>query len=283
LTALRKSKSLTLTAMENQFGQRRQFIGAMATLGLVTTGPLDHRSAGPRDSDGNVRRYGAKGDGKSDDTRAIQSAIDAANGIVYFPKGVYRITRTIDIELDKLGFTAIYGDGTAAIVMAGAGPAFRFRGTHEKSADPKGFADNVWTRQRMPVVDNIGIVGDHPESVGVEAVGTMQLTITRLHVRKALHGIHLRGNNRNLAVADCHLYENRGIGSFYDDVNLHQSNITGCHISYNGGGGIVSRGGNVRNIHITGCDIESNMGRDMPATANVLIDCSTSQWGTAEV
>src|SRR5690606_1257459 len=69
----------------------------------------------------------------------------------------------------------------------------------------------------------------------------------------------------------------------YDEVNLHQSNITGCHISYNLGGGIVSRGGNVRNIHITGCDIESNMGKEDPPTANVLIDCSTSLSGTAEV
>lgn len=39
----------------------------------------------------------------------------------------------------------------------------------------------------------------------------------------------------------------------------------------------------MRNIHITGCDIESNMARDMPATANVLIDCRDSEYGTAEV
>jgi hypothetical protein len=90
-------------------------------------------------------------------------------------------------------------------------------------------------------------------------------------------------NNRNVAIADCHLYENRGIGIYYDDVNLHQSNITGCHISYNSGGGIVSRAGNVRNIHITGCDIESNMSRQSPETANVLIDSAGSQYGTAEV
>jgi hypothetical protein len=78
--------------------------------------------------------------------------------------------------------------------MAGPGPVFRFVGTHFKSADPKNYSDNVWARQRMPTIDNVAIVGDHPEAVGVEAVATMQLTITRLHVRKALHGIHLTGN-----------------------------------------------------------------------------------------
>ena len=36
-------------------------------------------------------------------------------------------------------------------------------------------------------------------------------------------------------------------------------------------------------IHITGCDLESNMRPDAPPTANVLIDCRGSQYGTAEV
>ncbi len=44
-----------------------------------------------------------------------------------------------------------------------------------------------------------------------------------------------------------------------------------------------SKQGNVRNMHITGCDIESNMGVNEPPTANVLIDCSDSLNGTAEV
>ncbi len=234
-------------------------------------------------SDGNVQDFGAVGDGKTDDTAAIQEAVDAGIGVVRLSKGVYRITEPIVVDLDKIGYTTIRGDGVARIVMAGPGPALKLVGTHFKSADPGGFADNVWERQRMPLVDGVAIVGDHPEAVGIEAVGTMQLTITRVHVRNALHGIHLVENNRNVIISDCHIYENRGIGVYYDNVNLHQSNITGCHISYNDGGGIVSRQGNVRNIHITGCDIESNMGPEAPPTANVLIDCRDSRYGTGEV
>ncbi|MBL8851087.1 MAG: right-handed parallel beta-helix repeat-containing protein, partial [Planctomycetaceae bacterium] len=66
-----------------------------------------------------------------------------------------------------------------------------------------------------------------------------------------------------------------------DQVDLHQSNISGCHISYNAGGGIVVRGGGVRNLHIGTCDIESNMRPDAPPAANVLIDCTGGS--TAEV
>jgi hypothetical protein len=232
---------------------------------------------------GDVRAYGAIGDGKADDAAALQKAVDAGEGSVRFPRGVYRLTRTIVIDLDKVGPTALVGDGTARVVMAGPGPAFKFVGTHQGTADPKTFKDNVWSKQRAPMVDGLEIVGAHAAACGIEATGTMQLTVTRLIVRQALHGIHLTVRNRNINISDCHLYENHGIGIYYDDVDLHQSNVTSCHISYNDQGGGVSRKGNVRNIQITGCDIESNMSTNTPATANVLIDCTGSVNGTGEV
>lgn len=41
----------------------------------------------------NVKNFGAKGDGKTDDSKAIQDAVDAAPenipSVIYFPKGVY--------------------------------------------------------------------------------------------------------------------------------------------------------------------------------------------------
>ena len=266
---------------------RRKFLGVVGALaGTLGISP-DAAAAPPamkqERKSGNVKEFGATGDGKTDDTVAIQRAIDAGDGYVYFPKGEYRITRTLVVELARTGFTSLKGDGSAEIVMEGAGPAIKLVGTHFKSADPWNFADEVWKKERMPMVDNLAITGAHPEAVGVEAVGTMQMTLTRLFIRNVLHAIHLTGNNRNIVISACHLYQNRGVGVYYDDVNLHQSNIVGCHISYNDGGGIVSRGGNVRNIQITGCDIESNMGKDVSSGANVLIDCSTSAVGTAEV
>lgn len=220
---------------------------------------------------GEVREFGAKGDGSSDDTAAIQRAVNAG-GAVRFAKGTYRITKTVLVELDKTGFVSLIGDGTARVVMAGAGPAFKFLGTHGGTADPEQFKPNVWERQRMPVVDSLAIEGAHAEADGIEAEGTMQITITRTHIRSVRHGIHLAVRNRNVLISDCHIYHCTGIGVFYDKVNLHQSNITGSHISYCAGGGIVGRGGDVRNIHIANCDIESNMTKGAPPTANILLD-----------
>lgn len=225
----------------------------------------------------------ALNDGKADATDAIQKLVDSGAANIHFPRGAYRLTQPIIVDLDKTGFASFSGDGVARLVMDGPGPAIRFVGTHDGSADPGSFQENVWQQQRAPMIDGLEIIGNHPEASGVEANGTMQMTLTRLVIRRLLHAVHLVNRNRNVLIADCHIYENRGIGVFLDNVDLHQINVTGSHISYNDQGGIVSRQGNVRNLHITGCDVESNMSPQTPATANVLIDCSGSANGTAEV
>lgn len=222
-------------------------------------------------------------DSAQDASAVVQELINAGVGEIRFPAGTYTFSRTVEIDLGKVGYCSIVGSSAARIRMAAAGPAFRFRGTHFKSADPSGFTEQVWNSERMPVVQDLAIEGGHAEADGIAAIGTMQLTVTGVHLRKLRHGIHLLENNRNVIVQGCHIYENTGIGVFYDDVNLHQSNIFGCHISYCQQGGIVSRKGNVRNIHITGCDLESNMSSQTEPTANVFIDCRGSQHGTAEV
>lgn len=167
--------------------------------------------------------------------------------------------------------------------MAAPGPLFRIRGTHGGTADPASVQPPVWTNERFPTVSGFEITGADPEADGIEAIGTMKLTVTRMLIRQVRHAIRLRERNRNVLIADCHLYDNRGIGIWYDRVNLHQSNISACHISYCREGGIVVRGGDVRNIHVTGCDIEGNMSPATPPTANVLFDCADGSVAEAAI
>lgn len=215
---------------------------------------------------------GARGDGVADDGPAIQAAIDAAGGNVHLPRGVYRITAPLVIDLERAGPTSISGHGTARIVMAGAGPAIRLVGSHRGSAAPRAVAEAVWLRERMPCIDGLEIVGDHPEASGIQADGTMQMTLSRLLVRRCLHGIHFVGSSRNVVISDSHIYDNRGVGIHLDGVNLHQMNVVGCHVSFNRGGGVVCRGGEVRNLQVSGCAIETNHDPAGPSTANVLVD-----------
>ncbi len=223
-----------------------------------------------------VRAFGALGDGENDDTEAIQKAINASASVIRFPPGTYKVSEPLIVDLDEVGVTSMIGDGTARIIMVGSGPAIRFVGTHQGTASPKTVQDNVWQKQRMPLVDGLEIVGANDEADGIEAVRTMQLTVSRVVIRRVRHAIHLVERNRNVIVSNCHLYENHGVGVFLDNVDLHQINLSACHISYNEGGGFVSKGGNVRNIHISGCDLEANV-------QNVLIDSAGAKYGTAEV
>jgi hypothetical protein len=226
-----------------------------------------------------IYSFGAVGDGVADDTNAFRKAIAAADGGIRLGKGIFRITETVDIDLDKVGFTSIIGDGTSRVIMAAAGPAFRLIGTHEGTADPNSVQPAVWDRQRAPLIEGIEIVGAHKLACGIEAQGTMQLIINRVVIRKVLHGIHLTKRNRNVIISLCHIYENEGVGIYYDHVDLHQSNITNSHISYNRQGGIVLRGGNVRNVHIGICDIEANMSPSSEPTANILLDATGGSLG----
>jgi hypothetical protein len=229
-----------------------------------------------------VKQQGAVGDGRADDTAAIQRAV-AIGGQVTFPAGSYRISKTILVRLDKTGYISLQGSGTAKVVMTGAGPAFHFLGTNHAKESLVKTRDQIWDRERMPSIDGLSIEGGNVDADGAKAEGTVQLTVTRTHIRGVRHGIHLVKSNRNVIVSDSHIYANRGIGIFYDDVYVHQSNITGCHLSYNLGGGIVSRAGDVRNIQVGSCDLESNLDPKGPPTANILLDSRGAIKGVAEI
>ena len=224
---------------------------------------------------------GLVGDGVTDDAPALQKAIDNSAGAIVLPTGTYLLKQTVVIDLAKVGFTSIDGRGTATLKMVGDGPALRFVGTHGGTADPDSVKPGVWQKERAPLVRDLEIIGEkvagqENTADGIEADGTMQLTLRGLVMRHLRHAVHLVKRNRNVLIEGCHIYENDGIGVYYDNVNLHQSNINGCHISYCRLGGVVNRGGDVRNIHISGCDIEANMGTtaDSPPSANIFLDCT---------
>jgi parallel beta-helix repeat protein len=223
----------------------------------------------------NVKDFGAAGDGQTDDTDSIRHAVEQGDGVVTFPRGTYRITAPISVELGRHGRTAFDGArGTAKLVMDSAGPAIRLVGSHAKTAAPSDFQPGTWEMERMPMVSDIEIVGNHPESDGIELEGTMQATLRGLLIRRCRYGVHLVKRNRNVLLANSHIYDGRGaaIGVFFDGVNLHQANIIGCHISYCAHAGIKIERSEIRNLQITGNDIEYNFDPNAEDSADVWID-----------
>ena len=233
----------------------------------------------------NVRDFGAAGDGVTDDTDAIQHAIADGEGIVEFPRGDYRISRTLLVDLTKESRTSLVGrGGVAKLIMHGAGPAVFLSASHASTADPGGFRQEEWQHERMPTVDGLEIEGRHPAADGVRIVGVMQPTLTRVLIRKVRTAVHVTGRARNLIVNGCHFYHNSGVGIHFDNVNLHQTIIADSHISYCRRGGIRIEESEIRNLQITGNDIEYNTNRvhreqfpddDEALTADIYIDVGT--------
>lgn len=207
----------------------------------------------------NAFEFGAVGDGKADDTAALQHMLEAGKGILKLPKGTFRITRPLTIDLMKLGYGAVRGDeGTSRIVMAGAGPALRIVGDHRGTASPASYKPHTWDKERMPIVTGVEIVGAHRDAVGIELRKTTKAIVSRVLVRQCKIGVHLVERNRDFILSDSHLYDNSEYGLFFDRCNLHQIIVHGNHISWNHKAGIKSLDGDVHNLQITGNDIEYN-------------------------
>jgi hypothetical protein len=222
-----------------------------------------------------VRDFGAKGDGVTDDTAAIEAAVRGAkDGAVEFPRGRYRLTRTVEIKLAEVGTLGLIGQGgSATVIMAGPGPAFRVVGSHDKgTADPKSVKPVTWERERMPTLDGLEIVGAHPEADGVEFRNTMMPTVRGVLIRQVRHGLHFTARSRNVLIDGAHVYDCSGVGVFLEAVNIHQIIISASHISYCKLGGIKVLGSEIRNFQITGNDIEYNFSTDGPPAADIWFD-----------
>ena len=205
--------------------------------------------------------FGATGDGRTDDTAALQHAIDAGEGVLQLAKGTYRISRSLELDTTQLGYVGIQGaQGASRLVMVGAGPAVSVVGDHRGTATPSHVEPHTWDRERMPILSGLEIVGEHPQADGIRLKRTMQATIQNTLVRRVRHGIRLVERNRNFLLSACHIYDCHETGVFFDHCNLHQVIITGNHISYCKRAGIYQYNGDVHNIQITGNDIEYNSG-----------------------
>lgn len=211
----------------------------------------------------NARDFGAVGDGKNDDTHALQKTFDHTSDTVVIPPGHYRLTRGLKIHLTNARRFALQAAGVR-LINESTEPALHIIGSHLTSASPEELTDDVAVNQLMPCINGVTIDGISGENDGIRLERTFMAVISQVTVTNCRHGIHIVDTNRNIIISDSHIYHNAGVGIFLDDVSLHQINIHGSHISYNLAGGIKIDHGNIRNVQIVGNDIEYNRDTENP-------------------
>jgi hypothetical protein len=123
--------------------RRRLLYGVGAAVALIITGEAIPAKAAvransnlPVPSSVNVRDYGATGNGSTDDTAAINAAINAATGnaspvanvrfpaaSVYLPPGVYKVTS--DLLIQSVEGFALAGAGAELSILLASGTGFK--------------------------------------------------------------------------------------------------------------------------------------------------------------
>lgn len=112
----------------------------------------------------NIKDFGATGDGTTDDTTAIQAALDSGSSVVYMPEGTYKITEQITCPAN----VSVYGDGKEKSIITAEGlttGSFTDYATFLKAgSDPtqiSGLSSNVTRTART-----LSFSSDHTLSVG---------------------------------------------------------------------------------------------------------------------
>ncbi len=198
----------------------------------------------PRSDWLSVHDHGAKGDGKVDDTAAIQKALDRVKPgtTVYFPAGEYRVTKTVTITGPAIGVTVIGHGRDTTLIWAG-------------KAGGKLFEDDGVSASRY-----VGITfdGAGKAAVGFNHYSTKRFETEVLHRHLAFRNFTDAGllavKQDRYALAettfDNCLFENCGRGAAFTSFNDYNWTFDGCEFR-DCGVGIDCHHGNfyARNTH----------------------------------
>ena len=162
---------------------------ANKVLGFDSAGAVEVKVIeGIQSSIKNVKDYGAKGDGVTDDSAAIQSVLDL-KGIVYIPSGTYLINTTLKIKSN----TKLYGDGIEATILKEGGAGTTLATMATSILVNQAYSDNDAAGNDSMHVENIAFHGQRTTPIADGSVGT----------NKGIGGVYFKYASRS-RIRDCY-------------------------------------------------------------------------------
>ena len=213
-----------------------------------------------------VLDFGAVGDGKADDTQAIQNALSKLKnngGILIFPKGVY-LTDYIDLTTYK-GIT-LQGDNTANTWLSITDPAINYSGATVikiRSAcevgiqivKPNQVVPDIGTFGMSIDINNITLDCNLLANNGINM--NQGIRLSNVVVKNAVvDGIVLEGMTYPVTLNNVYSTRNGRHGLYVKPCYTTIYNISNCEFSINGGYGIVLESG--AGCHLSNIVIQSN-------------------------
>jgi hypothetical protein len=213
----------------------------------------------------NVKNYGAVGDGATDDTAAIQSAINSAvstGGTVYFPNGLYRLTSSLTYTapaLDPGQRVHFLGEGIGASIL--------LQTTNANGLTIAGTNLNVYTNIKgLAFVNNSGTVGQ-----GLSVTGGAFLHIESCQFTGWLYGMY-GSNFLTSTLVSCQFRFNTR-GMLFERIGTTNASSPNAITLVNCEVGANSEYG----IYILGCSTFNILGGAIEA--NGTTSGSSSNWG----
>lgn len=187
-------------------------VGIISGSPVLASGSLSYRTLADRFADVvNVKDFGAKGNGTTDDTVAIQAALTYATAFsparaVYLPSGTYVVTAKLSIPQGTVGFTLV-GDGIGSSKFSMA-----FDGTLLQLCDDVLFSG-----------------GDTVSTLSTQNITISGITFQCSDISKSSNGIVL-GSNPYSIIHNC---EFRDFDIAIDGYRLTYTKINGCEFRAN--------------------------------------------------
>lgn len=239
----------------------------------------------------NVFDFGAKGDGTTDDSGAIQAALNAANaaggGMVFLPLGTYLIATTLTIYSK----TRLSGSGWASIIKVSpsintyAGRAIRVPGS-DVGVTYDILLDNFQIDgNKANVAIGGGGIGDEGSQSAIDLNQVTRASLVNLYVHDAVtNGLYANNSCQSVSVIGGEWYNNGKVGitsggrGIVFGISPVYTRILGAHIYGNLNQGIIiqSEGGsNASRTTITGNVIEDNGSYGIDLTDNTIAATTT--------
>lgn len=226
-----------------------------------------------------VKDFGAVGDGVTDDTAAIQAALNTASGVgltIYIPKGTYKTTATLNWPTDWPA--ALVGDGvesthinytgaSTAISMYDAGSSTKYiKSSIENlrlSGNGSTSTNGVNIRQGYAIaLRNVRVYG-FQVGVRIEQTWSAILDFVRIDLCSQI-GLELHNEANNVACYCCEFLNNaKGIYTagarsvLFSECTIEANTQYGAYVTAN------TTDGQSESIVFHGCYIEANVTNDI--------------------